>query len=61
MKRFMVVWRERENQGARFFDTYKEARAFRDNVECGINGYAEIYERKRPDYESIMQYTFLES
>ena len=60
MKKFMVVWREREIQGAVFFDTYREASAYRMNVECGINGYAEIYTRER-DEDGVMSYQFLES
>ena len=44
MKKFMVVIKNEDEQGAYFFDSYADASNCRMNCECGIGGYAEIYE-----------------
>ena len=60
MKKFMVVTLCEGETHAAFFDTYREASRYRTDAECGMGGYAEIYERSE-EYQSINQYRFLES
>ena len=62
MKKFMVVYTVEGNHGASFRDTYDEARNTKMDVECGLGGYAEIYERKsRKDIDQVSEYVFLEA
>lgn len=59
MKRFMVVFVVDGSQEAVFFDSYSEASRARMDIECGLGGYAELYERV--EVEGSMEYVFLEA
>ena len=56
MKKYMVVCTAEGDHAAMFFDAYEDARQAKQDVECGLGGYAEIYER-----ESEGGYVFLEA
>ena len=59
MKKFMVVYTADGLNGATFADDYSEARQKMMDIECGLGGYAEIYERQEKEYGS--EYVFLEA
>lgn len=63
MKRFMVVYSipgDVSFEGdpipgktcAAFFDHVAEAEQFRMDCECGMGGYAEVYERQEPSVDN---------
>lgn len=58
MKKFMVVFRIDGEQGTNFFDDWNSAEAFRMDVECGVGGYVETYQRKH-DANGIEVYEML--
>lgn len=66
MKRYMVIYEADGEQGATFFDSFSEAENCRMNIECGLGGLAEVYERieVREDVNGILttvshEYQFL--
>lgn len=58
-RKYMIVGASGEGTGVSFADTYDAARGIRLDIECGLGGYAEIYERKEDD--GLSWYEFLES
>lgn len=61
MKKYMIVYRIDEGMGSCFADDYKEARQKKQDIECGLGGYAEIYERTRKDSYTPGRYVLLEA
>lgn len=59
LRKYMIVSATDEGSGASFADTYDAAREIRLGIECGLGGYAEIYERKEDD--GLGWYEFLEA
>lgn len=45
MKKYMVIDSYGGSVMAFFYDEYASARQHKMNLECGLGGYAEIYER----------------
>lgn len=60
MKKYMLVYIIEGEQGARFSDNYLEISNAKMDVECGMGGYAEIYERMKTD-EGEMEYVMVEA
>lgn len=58
MEEYMVVSRCEGSTYAKFFNDYSEAEQYRIDVECGIGGYLEVYERTTNE-DGIISYTFL--
>lgn len=52
MKKYMVVYSVEGHAGAAFFDDMTAAEQFRMDTECGMGGYAEVYERQTPTVEN---------
>ena len=61
MKNFMIVFVVDGKQSALFADTYIEAQDIKIDIECGLGGYSEIYERRLSEYPPAREYFFLES
>lgn len=68
MKKYMVVSILDGEEYALFFDTYSEAKKWKQESECGFGGYSEIYERIEKTIRSdhldaivVKEYVFLES
>ena len=58
MKKYMIVYKVEDSQGASFADDYPEAKNKKMDIECGLGGYAEIYGREEledygPEYVLI--------
>ena len=64
MKKWMVVVLEQiddeTNTFARFFDDLHKAHVYKQNAECGIGAYCELYERRDVPEEG-KQYVLLEA
>ena len=52
MEKYMVVYAVEKQTGAAFFDDITAAEQFRMDTECGMGGYAEVYERQTPTEEN---------
>ena len=52
MKKYMVVYSVEGNASSAFFDDMTAAEQFRMDTECGMGGYAEVYERQTPTEEN---------
>lgn len=61
MKQFMIVYRIDEGMGSAFADDYQEAKQKKQDIECGLGGYAEIYERRCKDAYTPGRYVLLEA
>lgn len=62
MKDYMVVWVTEDGQGASFFDRYSDAYSCRMDIDCGLGGYAEIYERQPdPEMPRLSSYVMIEA
>lgn len=59
MKTYMITAFVEGETFAKFADTYNEARSIAMNIECGLGGYFEIYERE--ETEAGSEYRFLEA
>ena len=59
MKRFMVVYVVDGSQEAIFCDNYLKASRSKMDIECGLGGYAELYERM--ETEDGVEYVLLEA
>ena len=59
MKRFMVVFIVDGSQEAIFCDDYLKASRSKMDIECGLGGVAEVYERM--EVEGGMEYVLLEA
>lgn len=57
MKRYMVVSIVDGMQYAYFTDEYLQAEQYRMDCECGMGGYAEVYERQT-DEDGVDSYVF---
>ena len=60
MKKFMVVIKNEDRQSACFFNKYADANNCRMNCECGIGGYAEIYEYAKDEESGISSYVLID-
>lgn len=60
MKKYMLVYIIDGEHGARFSDSYIEVCNAKMDVECGIGGYAEIYERMETE-DGTMEYVMVEA
>lgn len=60
MKKYMLVYTAFGSQLAMFSDDYSEIRNSKLDVECGIGGYAEIYERMETE-DGVMEYVMVEA
>lgn len=58
MKKYMLVWQGDGKQHALFCDTSAQAHDIKMDVECGMGGYCEVYERTM-DEDGVESYTFL--
>lgn len=61
MKKYMIVYTVEDSQGASFADDYTEARNKKMDIECGLGGYAEIYEREDVDPLRPPEYILIEA
>lgn len=68
MKKYMIVYEIKDDhegldpvQGASFADDYTEARNKKMDVECGLGGYAELYERVDLDFGYLQEYELIEA
>ena len=61
MKKYMVVTKIEGSQGACFFDELTKAEQYRMDAECGMGGYAEVYEYKEETEEDCGGYEFIYS
>ena len=52
MKKYMVVYNIDGENGASFYDNYGDAEKTRQDIECGLGGFVEIYERFSNKYGS---------
>lgn len=59
MKDFMVVYAIEGENAAKFYDSYGDAKQAMMDIECGCDGYAEIYVRQ--DNGHGHEYVFLEA
>ena len=59
MKKFMVVTEIEGHQSASFFDHMENARQYKMDAECGMGGYAEVYEYKEETGSECGGYEFL--
>lgn len=57
MKKYMVAYLVEGETCASFYDTISEADKARMDIECGLGGCAEVYERK--ETECGKEYVFL--
>ena len=55
MKKYMVVYLIDGNPGATFFDFMYDAEKARQDIDCGLGGFAEVYERVT-DQDGCRQY-----
>lgn len=61
MKKYMIVYTDDEGcPSAAFADDYSKAKQIKQDAECGLGGYAEIYGREERE-DDISEYIFLES
>ena len=61
MKKYMVITKIEGYQAASFFDKLENAEQYRMDAECGMGGYAEVYEYKEETAEECGGYEFLYS
>lgn len=59
MKKYMVVTVIDEKQGAAFFDDSSAARQYKMDAECGMGGFAQVYEWQDETEEECGAYVFL--
>lgn len=59
MKKYMLVYVIDGEQDARFSNNYLEISNAKMDIECGLGGYAEIYERMETD-DGEMEYVMVE-
>lgn len=55
MKKYMVVYNIDGENGASFYDNYSDAEKARQDIECGLGGFVEVYERFTNNYGSYYE------
>lgn len=58
MKKYMLIIKDEDGEGALFFDDRERAEQTRMDAECGMGAYAEMYERDT-DEDGIESYQFV--